>query len=142
MVMQHFELYIEPIRINPKNGKFRSGHIPFNKGKKMTEWMDGRKIKKVMKGLEIGRKAGNAHFLHKFNKIEIVGIKEGKLTAFESAADAERILRAKGVKVNQRNIRAVCLGTIEKGSYVRLRAGGYRWFYAKDVEKYKSLISC
>ena len=138
--MQPFELYIEPVRINPKNGQFRKGHPAWNKGKKMTEWMDGRKIKKVMKGLEIGRK-GNADYLHKFNKIEIVGIKEGKLTAFESAADAERLLRAKGVKVNQRNIRAVCLGTIEKGGYLRLRAGGFRWFYAKDIEKYKSLLS-
>ena len=127
-----YELYIEPIKINPINGRFMKGHIPFNKGKKMTDWMDINKIERVKKYLEIGRKAGN-HDLPGANKIEIVGIKDGKLTAFKSSSDATKILKAKGVKVNQRNIRAVCLGK-------RKKAGGYQWFNAKDVLKYKDLI--
>ena len=137
--MENYELRIEP-EFNQKNGRFYPGHRPFNKGKKMTDWMDGRKIKKVKKYLEIGRKLGN-HDLPGKNKIEIVGIKEGKLTAYKSSADAENILKAKGIRINARNIRAVCLGTINKLGYVRLRAGGYQWFQSKDVEKYKHLIN-
>ena len=91
--MENYELRIEP-EFNQKNGRFYPGHRPFNKGKKMTDWMDGRKIKKVKKYLEIGRKLGN-HDLPGKNKIEIVGIKEGKLTAYKSSADAENILKAK-----------------------------------------------
>ena len=43
------ELYIEPERkpYNPTNGRFLKDHVPHNKGKKMEEWMDGRKMKKV-----------------------------------------------------------------------------------------------
>jgi hypothetical protein len=130
--MDCFELYIEPEKINPKNGQFRKGHIPFNKGKKQSEWMDGRKIRKIKKYLEIGRKLGNKD-LPGNNKIEIVGIKDGKLTAFKSSIDAERILRAEGIMINHRNIRTVCKG-------IRKKAGGHQWFYSKDIEKYKNLI--
>lgn len=136
--MENFELHIEP-EFNRKTGRFYPGHIPFNKGKKQTDWMDGRKIKRVKKYLEIGRKLGN-HDLPGKNKIEIVGIKDGKLIAFKSSTDAEMLLRAKGIKVNARNIRAVCLGTKDKLGYVRLKAGGYRWFQSKDVEKYKHFL--
>jgi hypothetical protein len=134
--MENYELYIPP-KYNKKNGRFYPGHIPFNKGKKQSEWMDGRKIRKVKKYLILGR---HNYKLPGLNKIEIVGIKDGKLTAFKSAVDAEKILRAKGIKVNQRNIRTVCLGSIDKKGYIRLKAGGYKWFHAKDVKKYKHLI--
>lgn len=137
--MENYELYLEH-QYNKRNGKFNPGHIPFNKGKKMTEWMDGRKIKRVLKYLEIGKKAGNKH-LAGFNRIEIVGIFDGKLTAFKCAGHAEDILRAKGIKINRRNISKVCNGKPDKKGCVRLKAGGYRWFYAWDTEKYKNLIS-
>ena len=42
------ELYIEPVwkGYNTVTGQFLKGHVPHNKGKKWSEWMDGRKAKK------------------------------------------------------------------------------------------------
>jgi hypothetical protein len=117
-------------------------HKPFNKGVQMAIWMDGRKIKKVMKYLEIGRKAGN-HDLPGANRIPIVGIREGKLFPFSCAAAAEKYLRAKGIKVNQRNIRAVCLAKPVNNNgtqYIRRTAGGFQWYFADQPEKYKDLV--
>jgi hypothetical protein len=134
--MENYELNIyEPLQYNPVNGRFLSNHIPFNKGIPMKDWMDGRKIKRVVKCLEIGRKLGNKH-LPEFNRKRIVGIKDGKLIAFNCAANAETALTAKGIKVSQRNINKVCGG---KNKY-RRRAGGYFWFFAENVEKYKDLL--
>jgi hypothetical protein len=130
--MENYELYIEPIRINVINGQFRKGHIPWNKGKKWYEWMDGRKQKRVLKYLEIGRKLGNKQLAGN-NKIEVIGIKNGQLLSYKSATDAEKVFKFVGIKVNKRNINKVCHG-------LRKRAGGYQWFFASDVEKYKNLI--
>ena len=86
--MENYELNIgaPPKRIS---GKFQKGLIPFNKGVPMKEWMDGRKIRRVVKNLEIGRKLGNC-LLPGLNRIPIVGIKDGKITAFASAVDLQR----------------------------------------------------
>jgi len=142
--MENYELYIDTHpRKNKINGHFLKGHVPFNKGLKMTEWMDGRKIRKVKKYLELGRKSGNLSIAGS-NRIAIVGIKDGKMYAFESSEAAERILRAKGVKVNSRNIRSVCAEKLErigKYSYVRKKAGGFRWFFADNINKYQKLIT-
>ena len=141
--MENFELYIDT---SPKfsriNGRFQKGHKPFNKGIPMTKWMDGRKIRKVKKYLELGRKQGN-EALAGANKIPIVGIKDGKLYPFKSSVDAAEILKAKGVKINARNIRAVCKQTlirIGKYSYTRKKAGGYMWFPADEPEKYQEYL--
>lgn len=141
--MENFELYIDTSpRINRTNGRFLKGHEPFNKGLKWPDYMDMRKAKKVKKCLEIGRHLGNSH-LAGANRIPVVGIKEGKLFPFESSVTAAKILKAKGVRVNARNIRAVCFGTVftvGKYTYIRKKAGGYWWFYADQVEKYKELV--
>ena len=141
--MEAPELYIEPILINPANGQFRKNHIPFNKGKKMINWMDGRKIRKVKKYLEIGRINGNPN-LPGHNKKPIVGIKDGKLIAFSCAGAAERFLKAKGIRVNRRNINIVCHHKMVKGYkgnyYGRERAGGYRWFFESDIDKWAKYI--
>ena len=141
--MENFELYIDTSpRINRINGQFVKNHIPFNKGIPMVQWMDGRKIRKVKKYLEIGRKLGN-HNLPGINRKQIVGIKDGKLFPFDSATNAAKILKEKGVKINCRNICATCHGkTIVNGkySYIRKRAGGFQWFFADEPEKYKNLI--
>ena len=134
--MENYELRIEP-KYNPANGRFYPGHIPFNKGKKWAVWMDKRKHKRVKGYLALGR---HNYKLPGLNKIEIVGIKEGKLTAYKCAGDAESILRMQGIKINRRNISKVCQGTPDKKGYIRLKAGGYQWFYSRDTEKYKHLI--
>jgi len=143
--MENYELNIDTSpRINRVNGQFLKTHIPFNKGISMKTWMDGRKIKKVMKCLELGRKLGNKH-LPGLNRIPIVGIKDGKLYPFESAVTAGRILKAKGVKVCSRNICSVIHCTLQKNNrnglyYIRKHAGGFQWFRADEPEKYKDLI--
>ena len=109
----------------------------------MDKWMDGRKIRKVMKYLEIGRKLGNPSMAG-WNKKAVVGIKDGKLFPFHSMTEAANILRAKGIKISARNISSVCMckNVINgKYSYVRKNAGGFRWFYADEVEKYQSLLN-
>ena len=140
--MENYELYI-PNPPKKINGRFHKGDVPFNKGVRMCEWMDGRKIRKVLKNLEIGRKLGNSS-LPGANKIPVVGIKDGKLYAFDSSTNAANILKAKGIMVNSRNIRACILGKPYKYNgyyYTRKRAGGYQWFAADDIEKYKNLIN-
>lgn len=144
--MESYELYIDPPKVNPVNGRFLPGHKPFNKGKKWIDYMDMRKSKRVKKNLEIRRKMGNKK-LAGANRIPIVGIKEGKLIAYKSSIEAAKILRAQGIKINARNIRYVCAGTINKSkfgkyeyNYIRKRAGGYQWFYADDTEKYRDLL--
>ena len=41
---------------NPINGQFLNGHVPFNKGKKWSEYMKKRAMKRSMKGWENLRK--------------------------------------------------------------------------------------
>ena len=60
------------------NGRFVKGHVPHNKGKKWSEWMDGRKRRKVLKCLELGRIKGNPN-IGGWNRKAVVGISiEGK----------------------------------------------------------------
>lgn len=139
--MENFELEIlaPPKR---EHNWFPIGHVPFNKGLKWTDYMDMRKAKRIKKNLEIGRHLGNKH-LPGANRKQIVGIKDGQLIAFDSAVTAAKILKSKGVKINQRNINSVCNQKIEKIGkyfYTRKRAGSYQWFFADDIESYKDLI--
>jgi hypothetical protein len=129
--MESYELNI----ISPPrryHNYFPKGHIPFNKGVPMNKWMDGRKKRKVLKYLELGRIKGNGR-LAGANRKAIVGIKDGKLYPFESAVHAAKILKVKGYRVNSRNI----CRSIHNPQW---KAGGFRWFFADEIEKYKDLI--
>lgn len=54
------EININPIaNRNAVNGRFLKGIIPHNKGKKWSDYIDGRKKRKMLKGLELGRNQGN-----------------------------------------------------------------------------------
>jgi hypothetical protein len=136
--MENYELYIPPVLVNPVNGRFLQGHKPFNKGVPMVKWMDGRKIRKVKKYLEIGRTKGNER-LAELNRKKVVSIKDGKLTAYNSITEAALILRDKGINISARNICSVChakVVKVRKYSYVRKKAGGFQWFFADQPEKY------
>jgi len=125
------------------NGQFLKGHKPFNKNIPQRRWMDGRKIKRVNKCLEIGRKIGHPE-LPIINSKRIVGIKEGKLIAFRNARIAAEYVKSLGIRINRRNISQVCNGKIHKSgkyTYIRKKAGGYQWFFAEEIEKYKDFIS-
>jgi hypothetical protein len=131
---ENFELNIaEPPK--RQHNYFPIGHVPFNKGIPMVDWMDGRKIRKVMKCLELGRIKGHPE-LHRSNRKQIVGIKDGILKAFRDAGTAERYIRSLGIKVNRRNINKVCHGD----DIHRKKAGGYQWFFSNEVESYKNLL--
>jgi hypothetical protein len=140
--MENYELNIEA---PPKryHNYFPKGHKPFNKGIQMKEWMDGRKIRKVKKYLEIGRRQGN-HDLPGANRKAIVGIKDGKIYPFDSAVNAAKILKAKGIRVNAQNINAVCNKRVEihgARPYIRKKAGGFNWFFADDLKTYSDLLN-
>ncbi len=145
--MENYELHIDTSpRINRVNGQFLKGHRPFNKGMKQKEFMDGRKIKKVLKYLELGRKNGNPG-LAGHNSKPVVGIKDGKIIAFKSSIEAAKILKARGIKVNSRNIRIVCQGKEQIVKYgekqykvTRRKAGDFLWYFENDVDKYKDLV--
>jgi len=146
-MMENYELHIEahPKR-NYINGQFIKGHKPFNKGLPQKKWMDGRKRRRVLKYLEIGRQLGNAKYMHKFNSKQVVSIdNNGKLKAFKNSRYAEEYYKAKKIKINRRNISAVCHQKMTKNNrngkyYPRYKAGGFRWFFADDIEKYKYLV--
>jgi len=139
--MENYELHLDT---SPRiNGWFLKGSIPFNKGLKWSDYMDMRKAKRIKKYLALGRVKGNRDKLHEFNRIPIVGIKDGKLYPFKSSVDAANILKAKGIKINDRNIRAVCKQEKEKVGkymYIRKKAGGFRWFHADRPELYQEYL--
>jgi hypothetical protein len=112
--MESYELYIPTV---PKrmDGKFKKGLIPHNKGVPIEKWMSPEKIEHVKKFLELGR-TGNP-LLPELNSIPIVGILNGKLTAFNSIASAVRILKARGLGINERNVRACIRAKIQTNKY-------------------------
>lgn len=112
---------------NAINGRFLKGSIPHNKGKKWKDYVDGRKKRKMLKGLELGRKQGNPKIAGA-NAIKIVAVKDGKFWPFNSSNHAQRV-----TGIQARNIRSVCAGK-------RKKAGGFQWFYDKDVDKWKELL--
>ena len=131
------ELYIETPRLtrNAKNGRILPGHVPANKGKKWGQYkVPAKSKKKILANLtNEGRRLGGLASKPSIC-IKIVGIKNGEFFGmFESAADAEVKLRAKGIKIRATNIRHCCYGN-------RPSAGGVKWFYEKDFEKWSPLL--
>lgn len=86
------------------NGQFVKGHTPHNKGKKWSEYMDGRKARKIKRILLSYRQVN--HNIGGWNKKQIVGISiDGKACVFESSKDVERKLG-----LTARNVRHCCEG--------------------------------
>ena len=113
------ELYIpkERPQYNPTNGQFLKGHIPFNKGKKASEYMTPEGL---ANSIRIGRKNLKPNKnLGGHNKKAVIAITdEGKVVGwFESAEDAGRKIGVSGSA-----IRNVCYG-------YRKKAGGFNWKY-------------
>lgn len=92
----------------------------------MIEWMDGRKIKRVLKGLQrIGRKDIGGQ-----NKRKVIGIRDGKIVCLFESSRAE--MRYTGI--SDRNIRHCCEGR-------RKRAGGIHWFFESDFQRWNKILS-
>lgn len=119
----NYELHFppEPLQYNPVNGQFLKGHIPHNKGKKWSEWMDGRKQKKVIR---IGTKNLRRRYdIGGWNKRAVIMIcEDGSHFYFESSFAAER-----STGICARNIRFCC-------NKKRKHAGKCRWFWFDDPE--------
>lgn len=120
--MKRFELYIPPQQHtrNAVNGRFMKGHIPFNKGKKWTDYMDMRKAKRVkrigMKNMIPGNKTTSSR-----NAKPVVAILDGKIKGiYRSSYHASRL-----TGICSCSIRLCC-------SKKRKSAGGYKWFWERD----------
>lgn len=106
-------------RKNQVNGRFLKGHTPFNKGRKLEEYLSKQQIEYVTSFLS---RTGHSNF-GGWNKKEIAAVKDGKLICvFESARDAQR-----KTKIQTRNINSCC-------NKKRKRAGGYEWYFTNDSE--------
>ncbi|MDR1348281.1 MAG: hypothetical protein LBJ63_07670 [Prevotellaceae bacterium] len=117
-----------PPTTNPRTGQFRKGHIPFNKGKRWSDYMSKsgrRRAKKGWKNVEIYRKKGACAG---WNRQAVVAITEDGVFAgrFDSAVEAARQSEAE-----RSNICNCC-------KYKRKYAGKtidgrrLRWFYETD----------
>ena len=114
------ELYIpiERPQYNPTNGQFLKGHVPHNKGKKWSDYMDMRKAKRIIR---IAKKNLRPRMdIGGWNKRAVVALDDdGNVVGwFSSATDAQ-----KKTGICDRNIRTVCYGK-------RKKAGGFRWEFA------------
>ena len=131
------ELYIPPVPLtrNPTNGRILPGFVPKNKGKKWGEFkVPKRSRKKILANLnDAGRRKG-ALASKTRTCIKVVGIMNGEIIGmFESAAEAEKKIKGKGIAIRATNIRHCCKGK-------RPRAGGIKWFYESDFEKWNEEI--
>lgn len=111
---------------NLRTGTFLKGHIPHNKGRKWTDWMDMRKARKV---LRIGMKnlKGRSDIGGWNKKPVVVVTQDGRWGVFESAASA-----ARKTGLTRRNIAHCCEGK-------RKHCGGLRWFFF-DSDEWIKLI--
>ena len=121
------ELYIQRER-NAK-GHLLPGTIPHNKGKKWDEWqtLDGRKRRKILNRLKLGRKKGNPD-LPGANRKTIIAVKDGRIVGvFESAKQAANKITAGNFseKSVRRNINHCC-------NKKRKKCMGLMWFFEKD----------
>ncbi len=131
------ELYIEPERRtrNAVNGRLLPGYVPLNKGKKWGEYnVPIKSREKILANLSNeGRKLGALASKPRLC-IKIVGIMHGEFIGeFESAAEAQGKLNGKGVAISATNIRHCCKGK-------RPSAGGIKWFYEAEFEKWSKEI--
>ena len=105
---------------NAQNGQFLKGHIPHNKGKKWSNYMDMRKAKRIIRIAKKNLLPGNPN-IGGWNKKKVVMVtSKGNWVVFESATEA-----ASKMGLERRNISHCCEGK-------RQRCGGRWWFFFDD----------
>jgi hypothetical protein len=115
--MSNYELTLPPAK---KRGGFQKGHIPFNKGKKMSEYMSPENREKCLSGLS---RKGNPE-IYRYRQKRIVCVRDnGTFTVYESsvAAAKQHVYPKQKVETLARNIRHVA-------QLKRKRMQGARWF--------------
>ena len=113
--MSYGELYIGPVRTfrNKQNGRFLKGHVPFNKGKKWSEYLKKRSQKRCAKGwknLDLHRnKNGRADTAGRCSKQVIAVMDDGRWCCLPSIrAAAEWLKYVIGIWGNNENIGRCC----------------------------------
>ena len=117
------ELHLPPTR--NARGQFLQGITPHNKGKKWSDWIDGRKHRRILKNL--GNRKGNPD-LPGANRKTIIAVKDGRIVGvFESAKQAANKITAGNLneKSVRRNINHCC-------NKKRKKCMGFMWFFEKD----------
>lgn len=105
---------------NRQNGQFLKGHIPHNKGKKWSEYMDMRKARRIIRIAKKNLQHGNPN-IGGWNKKPVVMVTpKGNWVVFNSATEA-----AEKMGLIRRNISHCCEGK-------RNRCGGRWWFFFDD----------
>lgn len=133
-----YELKLAPQRLttNPVNGQFMKGHQPHNKGKKWSEYMSKRGIKRASKGwknLDIYRPTKRPDNCGRCRMPIIAVNDEGKWIWFSHAGDAAKLLGG-----NDRNIRRCCeynrqgISDVRKVCNTDHRYRGIRYYYEED----------
>ena len=123
---------------NLKTGRFLKGMTPHNKEKKWSEWMDGRKQKKVLKqalkNLETARRLGHCGKAGGRNKKPIIAVLgNGEWLIFPEGKSA-----AKWCGGNRYNVGRCCREnertTLTKGGKVNdnHKYLGVRWYFESD----------
>lgn len=95
--MTYGELYIppEPAKYNAVNGQFLKGHVPHNKGKKWSEYLNKRTQKRMAKGwknLELYRNKNGRPDIEKCRKAIIAVYDDGTWQYFPFIGDASKKL--------------------------------------------------
>lgn len=108
--MSYGELTLPPVwnGVNKQTGKFLKGHVPYNKGKKWSDYMGKRAIKRCMRGwanLDKYRNInGRADVSGRCRKQVIAVMDDGSFKVFSYAGEAAECLGG-----NTRNITRCCL---------------------------------
>ena len=107
--MSYGELTVPPVwtGINKQNGQFLKGHVPANKGKKWSDYMGKRAMKRAMKGwknLDLHRnKNGRPDTAGRCRKHVIAVMDDGRWLYFAYLGDA-----AKWVGGSRENVGRCC----------------------------------
>ena len=123
---------------NLKTGRFLKGMTPHNKGKKWSEWMDGRKAKKVKKqalaNLDNARRLGHCGTAGGRNKRPLIAVLDnGEWLVFPESQSA-----AKWCGGDRSCISRCCrkndVTTLTKGKKVNdnHKHMGVRWYFESD----------
>jgi len=109
-----------------KDGTFRKKFVPWNKGKKMKEYLPKKTYNKIMKNM---KRTGNPN-LPGANRKTVLLIKKGRIIGiFKSSQHA-----AKNLNLKASLIRRVCRGE-------RNHTGGHVFFYEEDEKRYINLLN-
>ena len=123
---------------NLKTGRFLKGMTPHNKGKKWSEWMDGRKLEKVLKqalkNLETARRLGHCGKAGGRNKKPIIAVLDnGEWLIFPESKSAAKWCGGYRCNIN-RCCRENERTTLTKGKKVNdnHKYLGVRWYFESD----------